>query len=193
MISAFCTKSIWSSVTVRYAHNYEFQIIYYQMLYITLFWTKMYQKHFYEPLHDKNFIVKFFKRSFEVNEGSTCVKFRFHFEVILWKSGFGISKYSNLERTRIFHPSRDFDNFWHICSDDQFLNWNHVGIKHKYILYLVNHFTNLSNGTFLMFLDAQLLDLPFIYSLSTAFSSIHHGLIISKYFSRRERISSYNL
>ena len=161
MISAFCTGSISSTVTVRYTHNYEFQIIYYQMLYITLFWTKLYQKHFNEPLHDKNFIVKFFQRSFEVNEGSTCVKFRFHFEVILWKSGFRISKYSNLERTRFFHPSRDCDNLWHICRDDQFLNRNHVGIKHKYILYLVNHFTNLSNGTFLMFLDVQFLD--FIY------------------------------
>ena len=140
----------------------------------------------------KIFIVKFFQRSFEVNEGSTCVKFWFHFEVILWKSGFGISKYSNLERTRIFHPSRDCDNFWHICSDDQFLNWNLVGIKHKYILYLVNHFTNLSNGTLLMFLDAQLLDSPFIYSLSTAFSSIHHWLITSKYLFRDKSISIHH-
>ena len=29
----------------------------------------MYHKHFYEPLHDQNFIVKFSKRSFEVIAG----------------------------------------------------------------------------------------------------------------------------
>ena len=160
----------------------------------------MYQKHFYEPLHDQNSIDNFFKSSFEVNQRSTCVKFRLHFGVFLWKSGFRIISYFKIFQFRAnsnfsffkSRDSRDSDILWHICRDDQFLNRNHVGIKHKYILYLVNHFTNLSNGTFLNILDflgcsISWFHLPFIYSLSTAFSSNHYGQIISKYFSGDSR------